>query len=137
MVDVRPSRQAASRKIARAFAAFALFATPVVLVGSTPALAQPANAKATVDAAKIAGTVGEQGDGLLGLVTGSADAATTAAVNEINMGRRKLYASTAAKAFFSNALSGSTCAAAKGTKSRVLPPEWKSSTMSARGSNSR
>ena len=59
-----------------------------MLVGSTPALAQPANAKAIVDAAKIAGTVGEQGDGLLGLVTGSADAATTAAVNEITLFRQ-------------------------------------------------
>jgi uncharacterized protein YdbL (DUF1318 family) len=87
-----------SRKIAGAFAAFALLATPAVLAVSTPALAQTASAKATVDAAKAAGTVGEQGDGLLGFVNGSADAATTAAVNEINMGRRKLYASTAAKA---------------------------------------
>lgn len=66
-----------SRKIAGAFAAFALLATPAVLVVSTPAVAQ-ANAKATVDAAKAAGTVGEQGDGLLGFVKDSADAATTA-----------------------------------------------------------
>ena len=87
-----------SRKIAGAFAAFAMLATPMVLADPTPAHAQPANAKATVDAAKAAGTVGEQGDGLLGFVKGSADAATTAAVNEINNGRRKLYASTAAKA---------------------------------------
>lgn len=86
-----------SRKLAGVFAAFAFLATPAVLVVSTPAIAQ-ANAKATVDAAKAAGTVGEQGDGLLGLVKGSADAATTAAVSEINNGRRKLYASTAAKA---------------------------------------
>jgi uncharacterized protein YdbL (DUF1318 family) len=119
MVDVRPSPKAASRKFARAFAAFALFATPVVLVGSTPALAQPANAKAIVDAAKIAGTVGEQGDGLLGLVTGSADAATTAAVNEINMGRRKLYASTAAKAGVTPEAAGEAAAQALVPK---IPP---------------
>ena len=51
------------------------------------ALAQTAEAKAKVDAAKAAGTVGEQANGLLGLVTGSADAATTQAVAEINNGR--------------------------------------------------
>lgn len=56
-----------------------------------------AAAKATVDAAKAAGTVGEQGDGYLGLVHGSADAATTAAVNAINAARKQAFASTAAK----------------------------------------
>jgi uncharacterized protein YdbL (DUF1318 family) len=97
MFDVLQSRKFAAKRLAGAFAAFAFLATPAVVAVSTPAVAQ-ANAKATVDAAKAAGTVGEQGDGLLGFVNGSADAATTAAVNEINMGRRKLYASTAAKA---------------------------------------
>jgi len=55
------------------------------------ALAQTAEAKAKVDAAKAAGTVGEQANGLLGLVTGSADAATTQAVAEINNGRTAVY----------------------------------------------
>jgi uncharacterized protein YdbL (DUF1318 family) len=49
-----------------------------------------------VDAAKAAGIVGEQADGYLGFV-GNADAATTAAVNEINAGRASVYAQTAAK----------------------------------------
>ena len=108
-----------SRKIAGAFAAFAMLATPMVLAVPTPALAQPANAKATVDAAKAAGTVGEQGDGLLGFVKGSADAATTAAVNEINNGRRKLYASTAAKAGVTPEAAGEAAAQALVPK---IPP---------------
>ncbi|MDE2183853.1 MAG: YdbL family protein [Alphaproteobacteria bacterium] len=53
--------------------------------------------KATVVAAKTAGTVGEQGDGYLGFVHGSADAATTAAVSDINAGRKRFYEATAAK----------------------------------------
>ncbi|MDE2495820.1 MAG: YdbL family protein [Alphaproteobacteria bacterium] len=54
-------------------------------------------AKAAVDAAKASGSVGEQGDGFLGFVRGSADSATTAAVEAINAGRKQVYASTAAK----------------------------------------
>ena len=46
-------------------------------------------------------------------------------------------AATASKAFCSSALSGRVWAAQNGTKSSVFPPEWKSKTMSARGSNSR
>jgi uncharacterized protein YdbL (DUF1318 family) len=87
-----------SRTFAAAFAASVLLATPAALIVSAPACAQTASAKATVDAAKAAGKVGEQGDGLIGFVGGSADAATAAAVNEINAGRRKVYAQTAAKA---------------------------------------
>ncbi|MGN6148377.1 MAG: DUF1318 domain-containing protein, partial [Rhizomicrobium sp.] len=58
-----------------------------------------------VVAEKAAGTVGEQCDGYLGYVSGSADAATTAAVTEINAGRAEVYRQTAAK-------SGVTAAAA-------------------------
>ena len=61
-----------------------------------PAFADLASDKAAVDAAKAAGTVGEQADGYLGIVS-SADAATTAAVNSINAGRRAVYSQTAAK----------------------------------------
>lgn len=88
-----------NRTIARSFAAFVLFALPAMSVSlaPSPVLAQSASAKSAVDAAKAKGIVGEQGDGLLGFVSGSADAATTAAVNEINAGRRKVYAATAAK----------------------------------------
>jgi uncharacterized protein YdbL (DUF1318 family) len=40
--------------------------------------------------------VGEQADGYLGIVS-SADGTVTAAVNEINNGRRQVYSQTAAK----------------------------------------
>ena len=62
-----------------------------------PVFADAASDKAAVDAAKAAGKVGEQADGYLGYVSGSADAATTAAVTSINAGRADIYASTAAK----------------------------------------
>jgi uncharacterized protein YdbL (DUF1318 family) len=61
------------------------------------AIAQSADAKAKVDAAKAAGIVGEQGDGFLGFVTGSADPAVQAAVAEINAGRAQLYREAGAK----------------------------------------
>jgi uncharacterized protein YdbL (DUF1318 family) len=70
-------------------------AAALSLALATPVFAQAE--KATVDAAKAAGTVGEQADGYLGFVTGSADGATTAAVNAINAGRADVYAQTAAK----------------------------------------
>ena len=46
-------------------------------VGAGAALAQTAAAKAAVDAGKVAGTVGEQADGFLGIVAGG-DAALRA-----------------------------------------------------------
>ena len=72
-----------------------LIAAAVML--ATPAFADLAADKAAVDAAKAAGTVGEQADGYLGFVSGSGDAALTAAVNEINAGRANVYAQAAAK----------------------------------------
>src|SRR5260221_10564419 len=74
----------------------AIFAA-LALLFSMPAFADLASDKAAVDAAKAAGTVGEQADGYLGLVGGSADAAVTAAVNDINAGRRQVYTQTASK----------------------------------------
>jgi uncharacterized protein YdbL (DUF1318 family) len=71
----------------------ALCAAPSI----TPAFADAASDKAAVDAAKAAGKVGEQADGYLGYVSGTADAATTAAVTNINAGRADVYASTAAR----------------------------------------
>jgi uncharacterized protein YdbL (DUF1318 family) len=53
--------------------------------------------KSVVDAAKAQGIVGEQGDGFLGFVKGSADAGTTTAVSEINAARSATYSQTAAK----------------------------------------
>ncbi|MES2341365.1 MAG: YdbL family protein [Pseudomonadota bacterium] len=61
-----------------------------------PALA--ASAKATVDAAKSAGVVGEQNDGYLGFVQGDGgDPTIEAAVAEINAGRAQLYRQAAAR----------------------------------------
>jgi uncharacterized protein YdbL (DUF1318 family) len=74
-----------------------IFAAAALVVLATPAFADLAGDKAAVDAAKAAGTVGEQADGYLGFVSGSADPATTAAVSTINAGRRTVYAQTAAK----------------------------------------
>ncbi len=67
-----------------------------LMLAATPVLADAASDKAAVDAAKVAGTVGEQADGYLGIV-GTADAAVTAAVSNINNGRANVYADTAAK----------------------------------------
>ena len=73
-----------------------IFAAMALLTLSTPALADLAADKVTVDAAKAAGKVGEQADGYLGIVAG-ADGTITAAVNTINAGRREVYSQTAAK----------------------------------------
>ena len=73
-----------------------IFAAVALLTLSTPAFADLAADKATVDAAKAAGKVGEQADGYLGIVAG-ADGAITAAVNSINAGRREVYTQTAGK----------------------------------------
>ena len=80
------------------------------LVGIPVALADPAGAKAVVDAAKAQGVVGEQGDGFLGLVTGSADSAVAAAVAEINAGRAAVYRDAAAKSGVTSAAAGEAAA---------------------------
>ena len=69
----------------------------VVFLPADSAVAQTAQAKELVDGAKARGAVGEQGDGLLGFVTPSNDAALTAAVNEINAGRAQAYREAAAR----------------------------------------
>src|SRR3954471_11614988 len=73
-----------------------IFAAIALMLMSAPAFADLAADKAIVDAAKAAGTVGEQADGYLGIVS-SADGTVTAAVNEINAGRRQVYNQTASK----------------------------------------
>jgi uncharacterized protein len=88
--------QTAARALALSFG-LAVIAAPALIVTTSAAMADPAADKAVVDQAKAAGVVGEQGDGYLGFVSGSADGATTAAVNAINAGRRAVYAQTAAK----------------------------------------
>jgi len=72
------------------------FAALALVLLTTPAFGDLAADKVTVDAAKSAGKVGEQADGYLGIVAG-ADGTITAAVNEINAGRREVYTQTATK----------------------------------------
>lgn len=82
--------------IRRNFIALTLtFGLSLAAAGS--AIGQSSNAKAIVDAAKASGTVGESGDGFLGLVRGSADPSVQAAVAEINFGRAQAYKTIAAK----------------------------------------
>ncbi len=75
----------------------------LILIGAagallaTAAVAQSANTKSVVDAAKAAGVVGEQADGFLGFVRESGDPGLRAAVNEINAGRAQLYREAGAK----------------------------------------
>ena len=68
-----------------------------VVLPSIPATAQTPAQKAAVDAAKAAGVVGEQGDGLLGFVTAATDPALAAAVAAINAGREQVYREIAMK----------------------------------------
>ena len=84
------------------------FALGLAAALSTPvaAVAQSAQTKATVDAAKSAGVVGEQADGFLGFVTAAADPAIKAAVAEINAGRAQLYSEAAAKNGVTSAAAG-------------------------------
>lgn len=91
-------------------------------LAATGAVAQTAAAKATVDAAKSQGLVGEQGDGFLGLVSGSADPATKAAVAEINGGRAQAYKEIAAKTGVTEAAAGE--ATAQQLIARLAPGAW-------------
>ncbi|HUZ13481.1 MAG TPA: DUF1318 domain-containing protein [Caulobacteraceae bacterium] len=87
----------------------AILAAGLALVAGG-AFAQTAAAKATVDAAKAQGVVGEQGDGYLGLVSGAADPAVRAAVAEINAGRAQAYKAIAARTGVSQAAAGQATA---------------------------
>ena len=96
---------------ARAAAILALAGLTTMSTGAvTSAYADVAASKAVVDQAKAQGIVGEQGDGYLGLVTGTAPDDVKAAVAEINAGRSKVFADTAAKAGTSPAAAGEATA---------------------------
>ncbi|MBU4434291.1 MAG: DUF1318 domain-containing protein [Alphaproteobacteria bacterium] len=91
--------------------------------GAGSALAQSAAAKATVDAAKVQGVVGEQADGYLGIVAGG-DAALREAVTEINTGRAAAYKDIAVKTGVTPEAAGQ--ATAKQLYSRLAPGQyWK------------
>ena len=88
-----------------------------------PAFAQSAAAKATVDAGKASGTVGEQADGFLAVVSGG-DAGLRAAVAEINTGRAAVYKDIAAKTGVTPEAAGQ--ATAKQLYARLAPGQyWK------------
>ena len=74
-----------------------LTAAVLAALALAPAAAIAMDAKSAVDAAKTAGVVGEQADGLLAFVKPSPDTALKAAVEEINEGRAALYRQAAAK----------------------------------------
>jgi uncharacterized protein YdbL (DUF1318 family) len=88
-----------------------------------PALAQSAAAKAAVDAGKSAGTVGEQADGYLAIVSGG-DSSLRAAVAEINTGRAAAYKDIGAKTGVTPEAAG--MATAKQLYARLAPGQyWK------------
>jgi uncharacterized protein YdbL (DUF1318 family) len=73
-----------------------IFAAAALMLLATPAFADLASDKAAVDAAKAAGTVGEQADGYLGYAPGaSVSADVRSHVDQINIRRRALYTSRA------------------------------------------
>ena len=88
---------------------------------AAPAASAQSSAKATVDAAKAAGLVGEQSDGYLGIVS-SADASTQAAVGEINAGRSAAFRAAAANTGATSAAAGE--AAFKQLLARMPPGQY-------------
>ena len=115
-----------------ALAAAILGAAGVATVGLTAgaAMAQTAQAKALVDAAKAQGIVGEQNDGLLGFVVASSDPALEAAVNEINAGRSQLYRQAAARNNVTVAAAGAA-AFTEVVSNRLRPGEYYQSSTGA------
>lgn len=78
---------------------FVLGAAVVALgVAAGAALAQTPAQKATIDAAKAQGIVGEQADGFLGFRTPASDPALQTAVSTTNDARRQAYAERARQA---------------------------------------
>jgi hypothetical protein len=74
-----------------------IMAAVLAALAVAPAAAIAMDSKAAVDQAKAQGIVGEQADGFLGFVKPASDPALKAAVQDINDGRRALYAQAAAK----------------------------------------
>lgn len=89
--------QIKSFKAVTAAVLVALAGVSALALLSAPAAYAQAAAKAKVDAAKSQGIVGETSTGFLAFVKASSDASIKAAVDEINAGRRDVYAQAAAK----------------------------------------
>jgi uncharacterized protein YdbL (DUF1318 family) len=109
--------------IRKTMTVLALAASLGAVALAAPAFAQSAAAKAAVDAGKAAGTVGEQADGYLGVVSGG-DASLRASVAEINTGRAAAYKDIAAKTGVTSEAAG--MATAKQLYARLAPGQyWK------------
>ena len=82
-------------KLLRPLAAAAMLATAGLTFSAlvaSPAVAQSANAKGVVDAAKAEGVIGETVGGYLAVVSGAnPTGAQRAAMDEINIGRKAVY----------------------------------------------
>lgn len=78
--------------------AFGVLAGPMLAPSAlVPQAAAQSASKQIVDQAKANGIVGEQSDGFLGLVKGSASAEIRAAVNDINIQRKSSYLKMASR----------------------------------------
>ena len=86
------------RKLFVAVAAVAALGVAAGAALPKSAWAQTSAQKALIDAAKAAGTVGEQADGFVGFRVSSSDAALQAAVSATNAGRRAAYARSGTEA---------------------------------------
>jgi len=102
---------------------FNLGAAVMAALAVTPAAAVAMDAKSVVDAAKTAGVVGEQADGLLGFVKPSSDPGLKGAVQEINEGRAALYRQAAAKNGVSVDVAGASAYTAV-VQGRIKPGEY-------------
>jgi len=96
----------------------ALFAT--LLAATMPAFAQAADP--VVEAARAAGTVGEQADGYVGVRSGSPDVAKRVA--QINIQRRAVYTDTAAAKTGVTVVDVAAAAGCQLLASRVAPDHW-------------
>lgn len=95
---------------------FVIGAAVAALGVAGAAVAQTGAQKSLIDAAKAAGTVGEQADGYVGFRVPSSDADLRAAVDATNAGRRAAYARSAADAGTSADVAG-----ARMFESQLLP----------------
>ena len=97
-------------------------AAAAAILLAQPAAGQTAAAKATVDAAKARGEVGEQSDGFLGII-GNATGEVRTAVAEINAGRAQVYREAAQKNGVSPAAAGAA-AFVEVIQGRIRPGEY-------------
>ena len=92
-------------------------------VAAGAAFAQTPQQKALIDAAKAAGTVGEQADGFVGFRVASSDAALTQAVQVTNAARREAYARSAASAGTTADIAGARMFESQ-LRPRISSGEW-------------